>query len=194
MKEVSKKILPEYFNDVKSGIKTFEVRKDEDDIQVGDILMLEEWNPDGVLTGGYTGRCIRRRVKYVLRDIPQYGLREGYCIIGLEDINNGWIPCSKRLPEVETKVLIHAKRKYRDGSFRDIITTAMYEDGTMLEDDSKWHWEDIEGGWDEENDCYIIPEGWWEDKMYNADGELNHAVDDEVIEWQPLPELYQLER
>lgn len=26
-----------------------------------------------------------------------------------------------------------------------------------------------------------------EDKKYNADGELNHAVDDEVIEWQPLP-------
>ena len=110
-----------------------------------------------------------------------------------EQLNNGWIPCSERLPEVETKVLIHAKRKYMDGSFRDIITTAMYEDGTMLEDDSKWHWEDIEGEWDEENDCYIIPEGWWEDKMYNADGELNHAVDDEVIEWQPLPEPYQPE-
>lgn len=108
-----------------------------------------------------------------------------------EEYNNGWIPCSERLPEVETKVLIHAKRKYRDGSFRDIITTAMYEDGTMLEDDSKWHWEDIEGEWDEENDCYIIPKGWWEYKMYNADGELNHAVDDEVIAWQSLPSPYQ---
>lgn len=101
--------------------------------------------------------------------------------------NNGWIPCSERLPKVETTVLIHAKRKYKDGSFKDIITTAMYEDGTVLENDSCWRWEDIEGKWDEENDCYIIPAGWWEDKKYNADGELNHAVDDEVIEWQPLP-------
>ncbi len=103
--------------------------------------------------------------------------------------NNGWIPCSERLPKIETTVLIHAKRKYKDGSFKDIITTAMYEDGTVLEDDSCWRWEDIDGEWDEENDCYIIPEGWWEDKKYNEDGELNHAVDDEVIEWQPLPEI-----
>ena len=105
--------------------------------------------------------------------------------------NTTWIPCSERLPIVETKVLILAKRKYRDGSFKNIITTAMYEDGTMLENDSRWRWEDIEGEWDEENDCYIIPEGWWEDKMYNADGELNHLIDDEVIYWQPLPEPYQ---
>ena len=61
----------------------------------------------------------------------------------------------------------------------------------MLEDDSCWRWEDIDGewDWDEENDCHIIPEGWWEDKKYNEDGELNHVVDDEVIEWQPLPGL-----
>ncbi len=193
MKEVSKKILEKYFEDVKKGIKTFEVRKDEDDIQVGDILLLEEWKEGDIFTSGYTGRCIRKRVKYVLRDIPQYGLQEGYCIIGLEDINIGWIPCSERLPEVETTVLIHAKRKYRDGGFKDIITTAMYEDGTMLENDSKWRWEDIEGEWDEENDCYIIPEGWWEDKKYNEDGELNHTVDDVVLAWQPLPEPYKAE-
>lgn len=105
MKEVSKKILEKYFEDVKKGIKTFEVRKDEDDIQVGDILLLEEWKEGDIFTSGYTGRCIRKRVKYVLRDIPQYGLQEGYCIIGLEDINNGWIPCSDRLPENMQTVL-----------------------------------------------------------------------------------------
>lgn len=99
MKTVDKKILPNFFEDVKKGIKTFEVRKDEDDIQVGDILFLEEWKDGDIFTSGYTGRCIRKKVKYVLRDIPQYGLQEGYCIIGLEDINNGWIPCSERLPE-----------------------------------------------------------------------------------------------
>lgn len=111
-----------------------------------------------------------------------------------EQYKGGWIPCSERLPEVETTVLIHAKRKYRDGGFRDIITTAMYEDGTMLENDSKWRWEDIEGEWDEENDCYIIPEGWWEDKRYNEDGELNHAVDDVVLAWMPLPSPYHPEK
>lgn len=106
MKEVSKKILEKYFEDVKKGIKTFEVRKDEDDIQVGDILILEEWKEGDIFTSGYTGRCIRKRVKYVLRDIPQYGLQEGYCIIGLED---DWIPCSVRLPENNKVVLCWVK-------------------------------------------------------------------------------------
>lgn len=110
--------------------------------------------------------------------------------LGLDLGNNGWIPCSERMPEVETEVLIFAKRKWKDGTFKNIITTAMYEDGTVLENDSIWRWEDIEGEWDEENDCYIILEGWWEWKHYNGDSELNHAVDDEVIAWQPLPESY----
>ena len=100
----------------------------------------------------------------------------------------GWIPVEERLPEVETEVLIHARRKYTGGYFKDIITTAMYEDGTVREDDSCWRWEDVDGEWDEERDCLIIPEGWWENKHYNPDGELNYAVDDKVIEWMPLPE------
>lgn len=104
--------------------------------------------------------------------------------------NNGWIPCSERLPQVETEVLVCAKQKLRNGTYTYIITTAMYEDGTVLENDSVWRWEEIEGEWDEENDCYIIPEGWWENNHYNPDGVLNYAVDDEVLAWKPLPEPY----
>ena len=107
------------------------------------------------------------------------------------EYNNGWIPCSVAMPPVETEVLIVAKRKYRGGEVRYITTTAMYEDGTVLENDSCWRWEDIEGEWDEENDCYIIPEGWWEDRHYNPDEVYNNAVDDEVVAWQPLPQPYQ---
>ena len=110
------------------------------------------------------------------------------------DINvgsNDWIPCSVAMPPVETEVFIVAKRKYRGGEVRYITTTAMYEDGTVLENDSCWKWEDIEGEWDEENDCYIIPEGWWENRHYNPDEVFNNAVDDEVVAWQPLPQPYQ---
>lgn len=107
-----------------------------------------------------------------------------------QEYNNGWIPCRVAMPPVETEVWIVAKRKWRDGTFQYITTTAIYEDGTVFENNSCWLWEDIEGKWDEENDCYIIPEGWWEWKHYNGDSELNHAVDDEVIAWQPLPEQY----
>lgn len=102
----------------------------------------------------------------------------------------GWIPVSERLPEVETEVLIYARRKYKGGDYKDIITTAMYEDGTMRDNDSSWNWEDLDGEWDEEADCMIIQEGWWENKHYNPDGVLNYRVDDEVVAWQPLPEAY----
>lgn len=77
MKEVEKKILPKYFKDVYAGKKTFELRKDEDDIQVGDRLYLKEWNGKA-----YTGNGFLVTVKYVLRNVPEYGLAEGYCIIG----------------------------------------------------------------------------------------------------------------
>ena len=76
MSIIRKKILPEYFEAVQENRKKFELRKDEDNIQVGDELILEEWN------GEYTGRYTNRKVTYVLRNVPEYGLNDGYCIIG----------------------------------------------------------------------------------------------------------------
>lgn len=69
---VHKKILPEYFDLVKKGIKKFELRKDEDDIQVNDFLVLDEWNGKE-----YTGRYVAEQVVYVLRNASQYGLIDG---------------------------------------------------------------------------------------------------------------------
>lgn len=42
MSIIRKKILPEYFEAVQENRKKFELRKDEDNIQVGDELILEE--------------------------------------------------------------------------------------------------------------------------------------------------------
>lgn len=106
------------------------------------------------------------------------------------EYNNGWIPCSEEMPPVETEVFILAKRKFKDGYCKYIRTTAMYEDGNVSECYSCWVWEYIEGKWDEENDCYIIPEGWYEYRHYNPDDVYNNVVDDEVIAWQPLPTIY----
>lgn len=78
MKAIRKKILPVYFDAVKSRQKNFEIRKDEDDAQAGDKLVLGEWKE----TYGYTGRFVTRKIKYVLRDASEYGLQDGYCIIG----------------------------------------------------------------------------------------------------------------
>ena len=77
MQIVHKKILPEFFKPVEDREKNFEIRKDEDNICPGDLLVLDEW--DG---RDYTGSVAHRAVKYVLRDAPEYGLMPGYCIIG----------------------------------------------------------------------------------------------------------------
>lgn len=81
MRRIEKKILTEYYGAVRRGYKTFELRKDEDDIQPGNILILHEWDGE---RQKYTGHMITREVTYVLRDCPQYGLMDGYCIIGLQ--------------------------------------------------------------------------------------------------------------
>lgn len=77
-KTVRKKIEKQYFCAVKSGAKRFEIRKDDDGIDIGDILILDEYN-DGMPTG----RTLKRFVRYTLRDCPCYGLMPGYVIIGL---------------------------------------------------------------------------------------------------------------
>ena len=102
-----------------------------------------------------------------------------------------WIPCSERLPECEQEVLICTKKW--NNSY--IVTPAIYEDGTMSECDSIWNWEDIDyEDWDEENDCGIIPEGWFENRHFNPDDVYNNPVDMKVIAWMPLPEPYQEEK
>ena len=113
-------------------------------------------------------------------------------ILEQEEKTGGWIPVSERLPDPETEVLITARRKYKSGGCVDIITTAFYEDGNISECDSCWNWVDIDGEYDEENDCYIVPEGWWENRHFNPDEVYNNLVDDTVIAWMPLPEPYRV--
>lgn len=74
------KILPQYFELVvapRGGVKRFELRKDDRGYQAGDSVTLREW--DGK---EYTGNEITVGIKYILRDCPEYGLMEGYCIFG----------------------------------------------------------------------------------------------------------------
>jgi len=75
------KTWTEYFKDVKSGIKTFEVRKDDRDFQVGDFLLLKECDPQW---GTYTGAYISTQVTYVLRGGPF--VPDGICIMSIKII------------------------------------------------------------------------------------------------------------
>lgn len=71
MREIHKKISPEYFEAIASGEKTFEWRINDFECEPGDILVLDEYeypNGQGTTEGRYpTGRSIRKRVGYVAR-------------------------------------------------------------------------------------------------------------------------------
>lgn len=72
------KILPIYFNAIVDGSKTFEVRKNDRNFQIGDELYLREF-----IDGKYTGNYVIKIVTYALED-KEY-LNNGYIILGLGD-------------------------------------------------------------------------------------------------------------
>lgn len=69
MREIHKKISPEYFEKILSGEKTFEFRINDFECEPGDILILDEYEyteGDGTKSGRRpTGRSIRKKVGYV---------------------------------------------------------------------------------------------------------------------------------
>lgn len=71
------KLSYEYYDDVMMGRKNFELRKNDRDYQVGDVFVLREFK-----NGSYTGRYFIQVIEYLLKDCPQYGLMDGYCIFG----------------------------------------------------------------------------------------------------------------
>ena len=70
------KILPVYYNAIDSGEKSFEVRYNDRNYHVHDILHLQEW-----YNGNYTGREMAVEVTYLL-DAPGY-CKEGYVIMSI---------------------------------------------------------------------------------------------------------------
>ncbi len=75
------KILPEYFKDVRSGLKNFEIRQNDRDFKVGDTLVLQEY----FAGEGYTGRKVIKKIKYVFEGDGSFGLSKEYCVLGLEE-------------------------------------------------------------------------------------------------------------
>lgn len=75
------KLVNPFFEDVWSGVKDFEVRKNDRGFKVGDRIQLIEY-----------GACQSIEPRYVLKDIKYvleggaYGVEEGYVVLGLKDI------------------------------------------------------------------------------------------------------------
>lgn len=71
------KLAKMYYEDVKSGKKSFELRKNDRGYKQGDILRMLEY-----AEGEWTGREMVVEVTYLLEDYA--GLEEGYCIMALK--------------------------------------------------------------------------------------------------------------
>jgi len=76
------KCWPKYFAQARSGLKPFEIRKNDRDFTIGDVLVLMEWLPD---EKRFTGRDIYRRVISIVHG-GQFGIRKGYCVMGLKSM------------------------------------------------------------------------------------------------------------
>ena len=75
------KIAPHFFDQVRYGNKRFELRKNDRDFGVGDILRLKEWDGEK-----FTGEEIDVSVRFILHQYP--GLERGYCIMSIDTMMN----------------------------------------------------------------------------------------------------------
>ena len=88
------KTWPEQFQAVWDEIKPWEFRKNDRNYEVGDILLLEEWDNE---KKKFTTREIKARVVYMLKE--GFGLPEGFVILSLAEIkkSNIGIECVERM-------------------------------------------------------------------------------------------------
>ncbi|GMQ56769.1 DUF3850 domain-containing protein [Vallitalea sediminicola] len=76
------KIKGNYIKAIIYGNKTFEVRKDDRNFNIGDILILNEINTKGL----YTGFNIKVKVTYILgrKEEEKQFVKKGYVILGIK--------------------------------------------------------------------------------------------------------------
>jgi len=82
MKTHELKTWPEYFKAVKEGVKKFEVRKNDRDFKVGDLVRLNEYDPE---TEELSGDWEVFEISYILKG-PEFGIKNGYCVISLGSV------------------------------------------------------------------------------------------------------------
>jgi hypothetical protein len=72
---IEKKAIPELFEKVWTGEKTFDARLDRFKCKPEDILLLREWDPK---KEKYTGRELKKRVTFVLKskDLEKFWSKE----------------------------------------------------------------------------------------------------------------------
>ncbi len=69
------------FEAVEAGAKPFDVRLNDRNFQVGDALLLREYDP---AAAAYSGRIALRWASYVLPG-GTFGIEDGWCVLGLAE-------------------------------------------------------------------------------------------------------------
>lgn len=81
------KIKHEYLVEVVMGRKTFELRKNDRDYQVGDLIRFDIKESIFDSTRDiYIDKDTLYKITYVLKDVPQYGLDKDYCILAIKKV------------------------------------------------------------------------------------------------------------
>ncbi len=75
------KILPEYFEEVVKGTKTFEVRKNDRGFKIGDVLILAEYS---ISIQSFTGRVIEKKVTHILKG-GSFGINKDFVVMSLQN-------------------------------------------------------------------------------------------------------------
>lgn len=71
-----------------SGVKPFEVRKNDRDYHKGDIIVLKEYDPSDVFSrvdDGFTGHEKAFEITIVIDNDDFTGVQPGYCVMGLRE-------------------------------------------------------------------------------------------------------------
>jgi hypothetical protein len=79
------KCIAQFFDAIKDGSKTFEVRWDDRGYQVGDVLILNRIIPEMANIMDPQQPAIVLKVTYVLRG-EEWGIMKGYVVLGFEKI------------------------------------------------------------------------------------------------------------
>lgn len=97
-----------------------------------------------------------------------------------------WIPVTERLPESQNPVLVVAVSKGMGLPY--IFKAAHINHHEITEDEYGWTDGEYDSEYDEENDCFWIPECWYECNA--VDGNTNWVMDEDytITHWMPLPE------
>jgi hypothetical protein len=85
------RIYPEFFESIRDGSKTCEIRYNDRGFKVGDILCLREISP---VTGAHTGRWLLVAISHITglpehfahMDSSDLGLRDGFVVLSIHRI------------------------------------------------------------------------------------------------------------